>query len=226
MSNAKKLNIFFWGKQLYLMFILLLFIISSCQRHLSLSKKLKDEDYKLTEIKVTDMKIEALAQDYVVVNYEFNHEGELVKASKKFKDNRNIFLFSRQFPAGSRFKMVYDAYLPNLSEYHFFILHLPIYDSILKFSRTEGEVESVSFYLFKNDIFYGGCHIVYSYFVNNKHYFGHKGLDLKNDYPKIEKPKKELDFEGKKFVVEYDADNPQVSRILLDEEVGMSINSK
>lgn len=203
------------GKELFLLIILLLGL-QSCNRHLILSKKLKQEGYELAEIKITGVKIEAIPQNYISIDYEFFHKEELIKATKRFKDNRKTFLFSRQFPIESRFKMVYDMDSPNNIDNHFFVLHLPIYDSIEQFSKTEGEIKDVSFYHFKNDIFYGGCHIIYSYSVNGKPYFGHKGLDLKKYYPKIENPKKELDLKGKKFVVEYDDDNPGVSRILLE----------
>ena len=124
-------------------------------------------------------------------------------------------------PRGGKYMMSYDKKKPDKygGRRQYIALHKPVYDSTQVFNKTIAEVKNVYFIERRKIFYYGGLQLIFSYKIGDKEYVSHNGINLCEKFPDVKNPEEELSFEGKKFVVEYDVDNPYIARILLDEEV-------
>ena len=123
-------------------------------------------------------------------------------------------------PEGGKYKIIYNPKRPKSHRSLRIFMNEPVYDSAQVFERTEARITREFFIDFRTPIIhYGGLQLIFKYNVNGKECESHNGITLHEVFPNVKNPKEELSFEGKKFVVEYDVDNPYIARILLDEEV-------
>lgn len=124
-------------------------------------------------------------------------------------------------PKGGKYLMSYDTVKPKRTggQKQVIALHQPVYDSTQVFEKTTAEVKSAFFLERRGMFFYGGLQLIFSYKVGDKEYISHNGINLCKKFPYIENPEDSLNFVWRKFEVEYDIENPYISRILLDKEV-------
>lgn len=145
----------------------------------------------------------------------FTKGGDTIESYQVIRSMSNVT--SAFLPEGGKYKMVYRPKRPPIRPRIF--LNEPVYDSTQFFNQTKAIVTKENFIHFRLPIHYGGLQLIFTYTVDGKEYISHNGINLRETFPDIENPKKQLSFVGKKFVVEYDVDNPYIARILLDEEV-------
>ena len=151
------------------------------------------------------------------VHYKYEIDGETYKLMQHIGvDIKPDLIF---VPIGGRYKMTYNTNRPKGTFSHLILLYHPIYDSTQVFERTTCHVTKEYFRYRRDNLIYGGLQLIFKYEVDGKEYVSHNGIKLDEVFPDVENPKEELSFVGKKFVVEYDVDNPYIARILLDEEV-------
>ena len=122
-------------------------------------------------------------------------------------------------PKGGKYIMTYNPNRPKNIRSHLILFYLPIYDSTQVFNKTVGQVTKEIFIYRETNLIYGGLQLIFKYEVDGKEYISHNGIKLDEVFPDVENPDKVLRFRRKRYVVEYDVDNPHVARILLDEEV-------
>ena len=139
--------------------------------------------------------------------YDYNIEGEdfnKVRTLGPAHDDRNFI------PNGGKYLMSYDKNKPNNRWWskQVIAIHHPVYDSTQVFEKTTAEVEKEYFVESRGCFYYGGLQLIFSYKIGDKEYISHNGINLCENFPDVENPEEELSFVGKKFVVEYDVDNP------------------
>ena len=214
MSGKRKYVLIKYQNRLLALFFILSF--SSCMKQYVdwEQKSINERGYERSEVLIKGMVEKYIDNKFLL--YEFKVGDSLVKQEALLGQNVNTEIV--RFYYGSRYEIIYN---PKDLERNLLLFNKPIFKESQQFKSSNAEIISIS----RNDylnVWFGFLQINCRYWVNGKDYIHWGGIskDLffpDKDYNEI--TRKELrqlkrKYKGKKCIIEYDIENPGVSRLI------------
>ena len=210
-------NIRFVKYKLYLVIFLSFFLLKSCMPEYYNQEEylLENHNYKRSVVEFQGF-IESGTYLYHL-HYSFRVADSLIRQVRYVGASVNTDLV--RFYTGSKYEIIYN---PEDPLKNMILLNKPVFDKNIIFGKTEGKIQFITPKQYRVFLWEGFLRIRCRYWVNGKSHIHWGGIskDLffpDKDYNEI--TRKEIrqirrKYEGKKCIIEYDIENPGVSRLV------------